>query len=66
MPQVAQQLANVVASPTQYRMNGVTQLAFEPIALQFPIRLHVTNGGFNCTATFDFGFEAPGDASPLA
>ena len=46
MPQVAQQLANVVTSSTQYRMNGVTQLAFEPITLQFPIRLHVTNGGF--------------------
>ena len=47
-------------------MNSIAQLAFKPVATEFAIRLHVSNGRFYGTAAFDLGFQAAGDAPPLA
>ena len=51
-----------MAGTAQYRMNSIAQLAFKPVATEFAIRLHVSNGRFYGTVEFDLGVQAVGDA----
>ena len=44
-------------------MDGIAQLAFKPVVIEFFIRLYVPNSRFYRTVAFDLGSQATDDAS---
>jgi hypothetical protein len=52
-PQLPQDHPEVVASAAQYSMHCIAERAFEPIAIKFSVRLHVSDSGLDCTSPLD-------------